>query len=199
MTARQGRTKGGGAGPVLRRQGDLKRALCPEQDCSERAAAARGGESFVGKKRLTDRFDVPGAFVVCRRRTKLGFWKQIGTPSPVCDMGVGGLSFLMPDERVKPGAKVRLTLHLPGRLPIKVKGEVHRVEHASGEGRRVCGVGFTDYGTHAWAILCGLHAEYGSSVGALPCRSGSGIKEPQIPSLDRVLNGAVAARRAAGV
>lgn len=159
---RQGYRKDGSCGGVQMEvpADDPADPRCAEAHRARRLAAARGRGGSSQKWRLTERFEVGGAVVVCERRNALGLWKRIGPPYNIRDMGVSGLSFLLPAVRLKPGTRLRLTLFLPARLPIRVRGKLARVEKTDAVRLYLCGVAFTDYGADAWAGLCEVHAEH---------------------------------------
>jgi len=131
------------------------------QDISARAAAARAGNAVAGKRRLTERFEVPEAFLVVERRTALVFWRPIGKPCPLADMSIRGVRFEDANRRLRAGDHVRVTLLLPSHLPIRLKGRVAHDGESPDAG--TCGIGFTDYGSTAWALLCDIHKQYARS------------------------------------
>lgn len=119
---------------------------------------------MAGKTRLSERFQVPGAAVVCMCRSALLLWKQIGPPCHVNDMCVTGVSFLTFARNLRVNQPVRLALHLPDQMPLSIKGKVARLDKNPAGSGYVCGVKYTDYGQEAWAILCRAHAKHTSSV-----------------------------------
>lgn len=108
-------------------------------------------------KRLTERFSVPGALVVCRHRTLIGTWKARTVPFHVCNIGMGGVNFWNHGKSPKPGARMKLTLLVPNMNPIEVIGVVvwsKALPHADGgdgapQYTHVTGVKFVDYDASA--------------------------------------------------
>jgi hypothetical protein len=113
------------------------------------------------KRRLTERFSVPGTRVICHRRTIMGTWKASETAFHVNNVGMGGLNFYNLGMILKPGAKIKLTLLLPNTQPIELMAVAvwnKAVPHAhGGNGTQphslITGVKFVDYGAAAWAVL----------------------------------------------
>lgn len=121
------------------------------------------------KRRMTERFSVPGARVVCHRRTIIGTWKTCETPLHVYNLGMGGVNFWNQGMALKTGAKIKLTLLMPKAPPIDVIGvvvwsrDISRSDSGDGaqQERRVTGVKFVDYNAGAWAVLRGIHQAIG--------------------------------------
>ena len=113
------------------------------------------------KRRLTERFSVRGAMVVCHRRTIIGTWKPSETPFHVYNLGMGGVNFWNLGMLLKPGAKIKLTLLVPKVQPIDVVGIVvwNKDGPQAGTGddvqaySQITGVKFVDYDAGAWAVL----------------------------------------------
>jgi hypothetical protein len=115
-------------------------------------------------RRLTERFSVRGALVVCHRRTILGTWKASGTPLHVYDLGMGGVNFWNLGKPPKPGTKIKLTLLVPKVNPIDVVGVVvwskampHSDDHGAQRYSHITGVKFVKYNARVWAALCRIH------------------------------------------
>ena len=143
------------------------------------AAHATGDETYAVerprsadtplKRRLTERFSVPGALVVCYRRTIIGTWKAREMPFHVYNLGMGGVNFWNLGMTLKPGAKIKLTILMPKANPIDVLGIVVWSKAAprpgSGDGAprytQITGVKFVDYDAGAWAALCEVHQNFG--------------------------------------
>jgi hypothetical protein len=115
-------------------------------------------------------FETSGAQVILQRRNLLGFWKASGAPFSVCMVGVDGLSFRNFGVRMDVGTVLRLSILLPGKAPMTVRGAViWNKEHAPTPGMdggsvhaHICGVKFSDYGAEAWSVLtdvCNAHAK----------------------------------------
>lgn len=117
------------------------------------------------KKRLTERFSVPGTLVICRRRTILGTWKACNAPVHVYNLGMGGVNFWNHGKSPNVGAKMKLTLLVPNVNPIDVVGIVvwskAMPRSDGGDGARhythITGVKFVDYNAGAWAVLRKIH------------------------------------------
>ena len=117
------------------------------------------------KRRLTERFSVPGALVVCHRRTIIGTWKACETPFHVYNLGMGGVNFWNLGMALKPGTKIKLTLLMPKAHPIDVVGVVvwskDMPRSDAGDGAQqysqITGVKFVDYDAGAWAVLRQIH------------------------------------------
>jgi hypothetical protein len=117
------------------------------------------------KRRLTERFSVPGALVICRHRTLIGTWKACKVPFHVYNLGMGGVNFWNHGNTPKPGAKMKLTLLVPNVSPIEVVGVVvwsKAIPHSDGgDGAQpythITGVKFVDYDSGAWAVLRKIH------------------------------------------
>ena len=107
-------------------------------------------------RRINERFRVREAQVALQKKALLGFWKDSGVPSTIWDIGLGGLSFIAVNPKVKAGDKLRCAIYLPDKMPFYLTGElVHTKEH---EGRsHLCGIAFTDYGIKAWSTLTELY------------------------------------------
>jgi hypothetical protein len=113
------------------------------------------------KKRLSERFSVPGTRVICHRRTIVGTWKASETPFHVYNVGMGGLNFCNLGAILKPGAKIKLTLLLPNTQPIELMAvavwnkAVPRTHGGNGTQPYglMTGVKFVDYDAAAWAVL----------------------------------------------
>lgn len=130
---------------------------------ARRALAARSGDEALNKQRLHERFKVPNARVVCQRKGLIGLWKPGGPPCIVRDMGIGGVSFFTACRNLKPGHRVRLSIEVPDRRAVQLKGNiVHVAPHESHA--HICGVAFTDYGASAWATLCDLYDMHGGAA-----------------------------------
>jgi hypothetical protein len=118
------------------------------------------------KRRLTERFSVPGALVLCHRRTIIGTWKACETPFHVYNLGMGGVNFWSLGVALKPGTKIKLTLVIPKAHPIDVIGVVvwskempgsDAAEGAQQQYTQITGVKFVDYDATAWAVLREVH------------------------------------------
>ena len=113
------------------------------------------------KRRLSERYSVPGALVLCHRRTIIGTWKAAETPFHVYNIGMGGVNFWSLGMPHKRGAKIKLTLVMPKVQPINVVGVVVWIKDMprsdGGNGARhysqITGVKFVDYDAGAWAVL----------------------------------------------
>jgi hypothetical protein len=129
---------------------------------------SRGGETSL-KKRLTERFSVPGALVLCHRRTIIGTWKAYETPFHVYNLGMGGVNFWNLGMALKPGTKIKLTILMPQTNPIDVIGVVVWSKDMPGSDTddvlqytRITGVKFVDYDVGAWAVLRDVHQTLGA-------------------------------------
>ena len=118
------------------------------------------------KRRLTERFSVPGALVLCHRRTIIGTWKACDTPFHVYDLGMGGVNFWSLGITLKPGTKIKLTVLMPKTNPIDVIGVVvwskempgsDAADGAQQKYTRITGVKFVDYDAAAWSVLRNVH------------------------------------------
>ena len=117
------------------------------------------------KRRLTERFSVPGALVLCHRRTIIGTWKACDTPFHVYNLGMGGVNFWSLGVTLKPGTKIKLTLVMPKTQPIDVIGVVVWSKEMPASGgadgaqqyTQITGVKFVDYDATAWAVLREVH------------------------------------------
>jgi hypothetical protein len=131
----------------------------PEQAFAMQPRPAVGEVSF--KRRLTERFAVPGTMVLCHRRTLIGTWKPAETPFHVYNVGMGGVNFWSLGATYKPGTKIKLTLAMPRVPAIEVVGVVvwnkDMPQSGGGEGTQqysqITGVKFVDYDAAAWAVL----------------------------------------------
>jgi len=117
------------------------------------------------KRRLSERFSVPGALLVCHRRTIIGTWKACQTPFHIYNLGMGGVNFWNHGMDLKPGTKIKLTLLIPKARSIDVVGVVvwskGMPASDAGDGSQryshVTGVKFVDYDAGAWAVLREIH------------------------------------------
>lgn len=167
MTPKAKRAGRAGSSHIRAQERDHQPHAAPQESPSFRATAVRVCEPRASKSRLNERFSVPGALVICARRTRIGTWKKIGPPCEILDIGAGGLSFLNVSEKMLTGTKLRLTILLPGRMPVRLTGKEVWIE-ADGQEEsdlacnrpHVCGIQFTDYDAKAWSTLCALHAEH---------------------------------------
>ena len=129
--------------------------LTPEQ-----AVAVQHIGEVTFKRRLTERFSVPGARVICHRRTILGTWKPCDSPFHVYNVGMGGISFWNLGVILKPGIRIKLTLLIPKAQPISLIGVIcwnKSIPRSEADGERahsqITGVKFVDYDAGAWAVL----------------------------------------------
>jgi hypothetical protein len=124
----------------------------------------RTGDASL-KRRVTERFSVPGTLVLCHRRTIIGTWKPCETPFHVYNLGMGGVNFWNLGMDLKPGAKIKLTILMPKAHPIDVIGvvvwskETPRPDGGDGAPQytQITGVKFVDYDAGAWAVLREVH------------------------------------------
>ena len=107
--------------------------------------AASGAPAFVSERRRARRFHVPGAYVVCEQRAIFGFRAKPGPRCAVFDLGVRGLSFANIGERLKPGARVWITLHVSGQPLAELKAELIWTQDAVAGCAQLCGVQFGHY------------------------------------------------------
>ncbi|MGD1000132.1 MAG: hypothetical protein ABSA67_05465 [Candidatus Brocadiia bacterium] len=128
------------------------------------------------KRRLTERFSVPGALVICRHRTIFGTWKACRTPFHVYNLGMGGLNYWNLGKTPKPGGKIKLTLLVPNVIPINVVSVVvwskamPRSDDGGGAQRysHITGVKFVDYDAEAWAVLRKIHEIVAAELKSAP-------------------------------
>ena len=125
------------------------RVLTPEQQ--KRTGARR--------RRLSERFTIPGTMVACERSVALG-WKKLGAPCEVNDIGPQGISFCHMGQAVPAGSQLRMVVLMPGVAPFTVKGKVIWTQpkptsqaYSPAIGPHHCGVEFTDFGAEAYSIL----------------------------------------------
>ena len=122
------------------------------------------------KRRLTERFSVPGALLVCYRRSIIGTWRARETPFHVHNLGMGGVNFWNLGMTLKPGTRIKLTLLLPKIRPIDVIGvviwskDMPRSDASGGAQQysQITGVKFMDYDAGTWAVLCEIHKTFGA-------------------------------------
>jgi hypothetical protein len=120
------------------------------------------------KRRLTERFSVPGALVVCHRRTLFGTWKAFETPFHVYNLGMGGVNFWSLGLALKPGTRLKLTVLMPKTRPVDVIGLVvwskdvprSSADDAAQQYTQLTGVKFVDYDAEAWAVLREVHQTF---------------------------------------
>jgi PilZ domain len=140
------------------------------------ASAGQGnsGKPSQGARRHNTRYKVADTFVLCARRRFFGFWRPIGQPFPVVDIGFGGMSFMANTQSAKVGARLRLSIHLPGMLTFVAKGIVRQV-HEKKPGLAHVGIRFADIDTQTYAALKTLCARRGK----LGHRTGKGLSSDQ--------------------
>jgi len=124
-----------------------------------RVAASKSGDEHFGKRRLHERFKVADARVLLAIKNMIGLWKVAGPPCIVKNLGIGGISFFTHSAGLKPGQRVRLSLHVPRKPSLPLKGRVTHILHHQNH-TFICGVAFTDYGVSAWGTLCDLYNEH---------------------------------------
>jgi len=163
------------------------------RDHTRRSAAVRRGAPLAGTGRLTQRYKVAGASVLCERRNVIGMWKPTGPAWPIRDMGLAGLCFQSVGNGLKPGTRLRLTLHLPQHTSIRLKGKLTWVREADVKGRHQHGVAFTDYDIEAWAVLRDVHAEYASEGDKDPPDGQSESQDGSPGDLEELLEAALPA------
>ena len=130
-----------------------------ERKARRNAAAGSGGRPFV-KRRLAERFQVPNTFVVCERKAAFWRWRRVGPPCVVEDLGLGGLSLLAETLDVSPGEMLRLTVHLPDKMPIRIMGQVAHTRRVAKNAAALYGITFADYDAAAWAMLCDMYKRH---------------------------------------
>lgn len=132
----------------------------PEPKSKRLLPTRLGPSSTPDSKRLSVRFKVEGASLVCERHNVFGVWKRVGPRCKVHDICLRGLRFVNTGRRLLPGTKVRLTISFTEVLSIQVQGRTIWCEDCDTEGNIFCGVEFTDFGSNAWAVLCDMYARY---------------------------------------
>ena len=150
-----------------------------------RAAAARGGDQYLDRRRLAERFEVPDAFLVCERRNFVRLWRISGGPCHIINVGVSGVCFANLGPRLSPGDLVRLNLHFPRKTGIRVKAQIVRIDALPTVIGQQCGATFTDLDASGWRALCDLYSTH-SNTAAIVSRTRL-KEEKSIPNISRLI------------
>jgi hypothetical protein len=96
-------------------------------------------------KRATDRFNIPGATIVFRKRNALGVFEFFSRPTPLFNFTKSGVCF-QSEKKFHLGDLIYVDINIPNEKPLRLVGEVRWIDENINDDTCTIGAQFSAFG-----------------------------------------------------